>query len=76
MAAVLKDTVDLADKQTPIYVVLAVALATVVLMLTLESTIIPFIILISIGYAILYNSGTNVFFGEISYITQSLAAVL
>ena len=76
MAAVLKDTVDLADKQTPIYVVLAVALATVVLMLTLESTIIPFIILISIGYAILYNFGTNILFGEISYITQSLAAVL
>src|SRR5690554_1454366 len=52
MAAVLKDTVDLADEQTPIYVTLAVALATVVLMLTLESTIVPFIILISIGYAI------------------------
>lgn len=76
MAAVLKDTVDLADKQTPIYVLLAVALATVVLMLTLESTIVPFIILVSIGYAILYNFGTNIFFGEISYITQSLAAVL
>ncbi|WP_352418167.1 MMPL family transporter [Proteiniborus sp.] len=76
MSAVLKDTVDLADKQTPIYVLLAVALATIVLMLTLESTIVPFIILISIGYAILYNFGTNVFFGEISYITQSLAAVL
>src|SRR5690606_7713039 len=76
MAAVLKDTVDLADQQTPIYVALAVALATVVLMLTLESTIVPFIILISIGYAILYNFGTNIFFGEISYITQSLAAVL
>lgn len=76
MAAVLKDTVDLADKQTPVYVALAVALATVVLMLTLESTIIPFIILISIGYAILYNFGTNIIFGEISYITQSLAAVL
>ncbi|MCF6463187.1 efflux RND transporter permease subunit [Clostridium sp. Cult1] len=76
MAAVLKDTVDLADQQTSIYVALAVALATVVLMLTLESTIVPFIILISIGYAILYNFGTNIFFGEISYITQSLAAVL
>ncbi|HSH35765.1 efflux RND transporter permease subunit [Schnuerera sp.] len=76
MAAVLKDTVDLADEQTPIYVTLAVVLATVVLMLTLESTIVPFIILISIGYAILYNFGTNIFFGEISYITQSLAAVL
>ncbi|MCF6466196.1 efflux RND transporter permease subunit [Clostridium sp. Cult2] len=76
MAAMLKDTVDLADQQTPIYVALAVALATIVLMLTLESTIVPFIILISIGYAILYNFGTNIFFGEISYITQSLAAVL
>ncbi|WIV13267.1 MMPL family transporter [Proteiniborus sp. MB09-C3] len=76
MSAVLKDTVDLADKQMPIYVLLAVALATIVLMLTLESTIVPFIILISIGYAILYNFGTNLIFGEISYITQSLAAVL
>lgn len=76
MAAVLKDTIDLADRQTPIYVLLAVVLATVVLMLTLESTIVPFIILASIGYAILYNFGTNIFFGEISYITQSLAAVL
>src|SRR5699024_4769677 len=76
MSAVLKDTKDLADKQTPIYVALAVALATVILMLTLESTVIPFIILISIGYAILYNFGTNMLFGQISYITQSLAAVL
>ena len=76
MAAVLKDTKELADQQTPIYVGLAVLLATIVLMLTLESTIVPFIILISIGYAILYNFGTNVFFGEISYITKSLAAVL
>lgn len=76
MSAVLKDTVDLADKQTPIYVALAVALAVVVLMLTLESTIVPFIILLSIGYAILYNFGTNIFFKEISYITKSLAAVL
>lgn len=76
MAAVLKDTKDLADRQTPIYVTLAVVLATIILMLTLESTIMPFIILISIGYAILYNFGTNIIFGGISYITQSLAAVL
>ena len=76
MAAVLKDTVELADKQTPIYVGLAVALAVVVLLLTLESTIIPFVILIGIGYAIMYNFGTNIIFGEISYITKSLAAVL
>lgn len=76
MSVVLKDTKDLADQQTPIYIAIAVALATIILMLTLESTIIPFIILISIGYAILYNFGTNVLFGEISYITKSLAAVL
>lgn len=76
MAMVLKDTRDLSDKQTPIYVGVAVILATIILMLTLESTIVPFIILISIGYSILYNMGTNIFFGEISYITQSLAAVL
>lgn len=76
MAAVLKDTVELADKQTPIYVGLAVALAVLVLTLTLESTIVPFIILISIGYSIMYNFGTNIIFGEISYITKSLAAVL
>lgn len=76
MAAVLKDTVELADKQTPIYVGLAVALAVLVLALTLESTVVPFIILISIGYSIMYNFGTNIIFGQISYITKSLAAVL
>lgn len=76
MAVVLKDTKELADKQTPIYIAIAVVLATIILMITLESTIVPFIILISIGYSILYNMGTNILFGEISYITQSLAAVL
>ncbi|NMA85876.1 MAG: MMPL family transporter [Tissierellia bacterium] len=76
MSAVLKDTKDLADKQTPIYVALAVILATIILMLTLESTIMPFIILISIGYAIMYNFGTNIIFDDVSYITESLAAVL
>ncbi len=76
MSAVLKDTRDLAGGQTKTYILLAVSLATLVLLLTLESTVIPFIILISIGYAVLYNAGTNIFLGEISYITQSLAAVL
>lgn len=76
MAVVLKDTRELSDKQTPIYVGISVVLATIILMLTLESTFVPFIILISIGYSILYNMGTNVFLGEISYITKSLAAVL
>ena len=76
MSAILKDTKELADEQTPVYVGLAVLLATIVLIITLESTVVPFIILLSIGYAILYNFGTNVLFGEISYITKSLAAVL
>ncbi len=75
-SVLIKDTVELADKETPIYVVLAVALAVLVLMLTLESTIVPFIFLTGIGVAILYNMGSNVFLGEISYITKSLAAVL
>ena len=76
MSALLKDTKELADSQTPIYVGLAVLLATLVLGMTLESTVIPFIILLSIGYAIAYNFGTNLIFGQISYITKSLAAVL
>ena len=76
MATILRDTRNLADQQTPIYVGLAVVLATIVLMLTLESTVVPFVIMLSIGFAVLYNFGTNILFGEISYITKSLAAVL
>lgn len=76
MAAILKDTKELADEQTPIYVGLAIVLATIVLALSLESTAVPFIILISIGYAVLFNFGTNRFMGKISYITKSLAGVL
>ncbi|MDD3839813.1 MAG: MMPL family transporter [Clostridia bacterium] len=75
-ASIIKDTKALADKETPIYIALAVALAIIVLALTLESTLIPFIFLASIGIAIMYNFGTNVFLGEISYVTKSLAAVL
>ncbi|WP_416197112.1 MAG: SSD domain-containing protein [Sporanaerobacter sp.] len=75
-ASAMRDTIDIADKQTPIYVLMAVIFAIVVLALTLESTFIPFIILLSMAYAIMYNFGTNIFFGEISYVTKSLAAVL
>ncbi len=75
-ASAMRDTIDIADRQTPIYVLMAVIFAIIVLALTLESTFIPFIILISMAYAILYNFGTNIFLGEISYVTQSLAAVL
>ncbi len=76
ISTILRDTIKLADKETPIYVLLAVVLATIVLALTLESTIVPLIFLAAIGIAILYNFGTNIFLGEISYVTKSLAAVL
>ena len=76
MSSLVKDTKDLIDQETPIYVALAVVLALIVLSLTNESTIIPFLLLLNIGYAILYNFGTNIFLGEISYITKAIAAVL
>ncbi len=76
VAAILKDTKELAGGQTNTYILLAVTLAIIVLALTLESTVLPFVILISIGYAVMYNAGTNILLGEISYITNSLAAVL
>lgn len=76
ISALVKDTKDLIDHETPIYVGLAVLLALIVLSLTNESTIIPFLFLLNIGYAILYNFGTNFFLGEISYITKAIAAVL
>ena len=76
ISSLVKDTKDLIDHETPIYVGLAVALALVVLSLANESTIIPFLFMLNIGYAILYNFGTNIFLGEISYITKAIAAVL
>lgn len=76
MSAVIEDTKQLAEKETPIYVLVAVVLSVLVLCLTMESFFAPILFLISIGMAILYNMGTNVYFGEISYITKALAAVL
>ena len=76
ISSLVKDTKDLIDHETPIYVGLAVVLALVVLSLANESTIIPFLFMLNIGYAILYNFGTNIFLGEISYITKAIAAVL
>ena len=76
ISSLVKDTKDLIDHETPIYVALAVVLALIVLSLTNESTIIPFLFMLNIGYAILYNFGTNIFLGEISYITKAIAAVL
>lgn len=76
MSAVVTDTKNLSDAEVPIYVLIAVILAVVVLSLTMDSAIIPVFFLLSIGMAIVYNLGSNVFFGEISYVTQALAAVL
>lgn len=76
ISSLVKDTKDLIDKETPIYVGLAVALGLIILSLTNESTIVPFVFMLTIGYAVLYNFGTNIFLGEISYITKAIAAVL
>ena len=76
MSGVVTDTKDLAEKETPIYVGVAVLLAVIVLSLTMDSYLIPFFFLASIGIAIVYNMGTNVLMGQISFITQSIAAVL
>ena len=76
MSAVVTDTKNLSAQEVPIYVLIAVALAVLVLSLTMDSAIMPLFFLLSIGMAIIYNLGTNVFKGEISYVTQALAAVL
>ena len=76
MSAVVTDTKNLAEKETPVYVLIAVILAVIVLGLTMESFFIPLLFMLSIGMAIIYNLGSNYFMGEISYITKALAAVL
>ena len=76
MASVNNDIRKLADNESVIYVLIAVVLSLIVLSLTMDSVVVPFLFLISIGMAIIYNLGSNVFFGEISYITKALAAVL
>ncbi len=76
MAAIVLDTKNLTEKETPIYVGMAVLLAVIVLSLTMDSYLIPFFFLASIGVAIMFNMGTNIFLGEISFLTKSLSAVL
>lgn len=76
MSAVVTDTKNLSDQETPIYVIIAVILSSIVLALTMDSFAVPIFFLLSIGMAIVYNLGSNIFFGEISYITKALSAVL
>ena len=76
MSAMVTDLKALCEQEEPIYVGLAVLFATIAMMLFLDSWILPFIFLASIGMAILYNLGSNFMLGEISYVTKALAAVL
>lgn len=76
MSAVVTDIKNLSNMETPIYVLIAVALSSLVLALTMDSFLAPVFFLISIGMAILYNLGSNIFLGEISYVTKALSAVL
>lgn len=76
MSAVVTDTKNLSEREAPIYVCIAVLLSCLVLSLTMDSFLVPFIFLLSIGMAIVYNLGSNIFMGEISYITKALSAVL
>ena len=76
MSALVTDLKDLCEKEEPVYVAIAVALACAAMIVFLDNWIIPFIFLASIGIMILLNLGTNFFMGEISYITKALSAVL
>ena len=76
MSALVTDLKDLCEKEEPIYVGIAVALACAAMLLLLDSWLVPFVFLASIGMMILMNLGSNYFLGEISYITKALSAVL
>lgn len=76
MTGIVTDIKNLSMKEMPAYVVIAALLCLIVLGLTMESIVVPVLFLLSIGVAILYNLGSNIFLGEISYITQALTAVL
>ena len=76
MTSMVLDTMDLSNQEILIYIVIAVILCIIVLTITTNSYIIPYLLLGNIGLAILYNMGSNIFLGEISYITKAIAAVL
>lgn len=71
-SVVIKDTRDLVDRELPIFVALAVALALCAMLLTMESAVLPLVLLANIGIAVIYNFGTNIFLGEISYLQKPL----
>ena len=76
MSGVVTDTKNIALQELPIYVVIAACLSLLVLLLAMDSLVIPVLFLLSVGLAVVYNLGSNIFFGEVCYITKSLTAVL
>lgn len=76
MSAVVTDTKNLSEKETPLYVLIAVVLVCIVLTIFMDSFLVPVFFMLSIGMAIVYNLGSNILLGEVSYITKALAAVL
>lgn len=76
MSSVVEDIKDLTMQEAPMYVVIAVILTSIILALTMDSFLIPLFFMLSVGMAIIYNMGTNFIQGEISFITEALAAVL
>ena len=76
MSAVVTDTKNLSEKETPLYVLIAVVLVCIVLAIFMDSFLVPVFFMISIGMAIVYNLGSNILLGEVSYISKALAAVL
>ena len=76
LSAIVLDTKNMVDDQKNIYIAVAVAVCLVIMMLTMDSFLIPLLFLIGIGVSVMWNMGTNYFLGEISYITMAVAAVL
>ena len=76
MSGVVTDIKNIALEEMPIYVVIAACLSLLVLILAMDSLVIPVLFLISVGLAVVYNLGSNIFFGQVCYITKSLTAVL
>ena len=76
MSGVVTDIKNIALQEMPIYVVIAACLSLLVLLLAMDSLVIPVLFLLSVGLAVVYNLGSNIFFGEVCYITKSLTAVL
>ena len=76
MSAIVVDTKNLSDKEVPVYVLIAVILCMLILTITMDSFLIPVFFMISIGFAVIFNLGSNLMRGEISYVTKALAAVL